>query len=228
MEYNSNSDMKILDSETIKEVRSINGKYLYYGFVSGSVKILQNQLELNRINVYPVNDKDTGSNLASTIREVIDNISPNKSYKITIGNIANAALVGARGNSGVIFAQFLYGLSNETQNKDRITLPEFIDSVKKSIPYIYDAIGNPVEGTMLTVIREWSDFLNSKKGIFHDFKKVIIDSLSALEKSLYETTYKLKELNQYGFVDAGAKGFVLFIQGVIDFILNGNIRKLIM
>lgn len=208
------------------EGQTINGKYLYYGFISGSVSILQNQLELNRINVFPVSDKDTGSNLASTIRAVIDNITPHKSYKTTIGNIANAALIGARGNSGVIFAQFLYGLSNETENRDNITLHEFVESVKRSIPYIYEATLNPVEGTMLTVIREWSDYLSSKKEAFHDFKNLIIDSIAVLEKSLGETTSKLKELNQHGFVDAGAKGFVVFIKGVVDFILNGNIREL--
>lgn len=208
------------------EEQTINGKYLYYGFISGSVSILENQLELNRINVFPVSDKDTGSNLASTIRSVIDNITPHKSYKTTLENIANAALIGARGNSGVIFAQFLYGLSNETENRDNITLKEFVESVKKSIPYIYEATLNPVEGTMLTVIREWSDYLSSKKDVLQDFRRLIVDSIAVLEKSLADTTSKLKELNQHGFVDAGAKGFVVFIKGVVEFILNGNIRKL--
>lgn len=208
------------------EEQTINGKYLYYGFISGSVSILENQLELNRINVFPVSDKDTGSNLASTIRSVIDNITPHKSYKTTLENIANAALIGARGNSGVIFAQFLYGLSNETEDRDNITLREFVESVKKSIPYIYEATLNPVEGTMLTVIREWSEFLNSKKEVLQDFRRLIVDSIAVLEKSLTDTTSKLKELNQHGFVDAGAKGFVVFIKGVVEFVLNGNIRKL--
>ena len=135
--------------------------------------------------------------------------------------------MGARGNSGVIFAQFLHGLSRETLNKPVITLPEFADSVTRSIPYIYEAVANPVEGTMLTVIKEWSDFLNAKKEAIHDFKNVIIDSVAVLEKSLAETTSKLKALNKSGFVDAGAKGFVLFIQGIIDFIKNRNIRNLV-
>lgn len=204
----------------------INGKFLYYGFVAGSKQVLQNQEELNRINVFPVRDKDTGSNLASTIRAVIDTIQPDKSYKKTIGNIAEAALIGARGNSGVIFAQFLHGLNAETKDKHVITLHEFADSIKNSIPYMYEAIANPLEGTMLTVIRDWSEFLDSKKESFHDFRKVISDSMEVLEKSLAETTSKLKALTKYGFVDAGAKGFVVFIKGVIDFINNSNIRSL--
>ncbi|MCU0378872.1 MAG: DegV family EDD domain-containing protein [Bacteroidales bacterium] len=208
------------------EAPHINGKFLYYAFLAGGNQILQNQVEINRINVFPVSDKDTGTNLASTVRAVIDNIKPDKSYKTTVSNIADAALIGARGNSGVIFAQFLHGLSRETLNKPNITLPEFAESVDKSIPYMYDAVANPVEGTMLTVIKEWSDFLNSKKEAVHDFKNVIIDSIAVLEKSLAETTLKLKALNKTGFVDAGAKGFVLFIKGIIDFIVNRNIRNL--
>jgi DegV family protein with EDD domain len=208
------------------EAPYINGKFLYYAFVAGGNQILQHQIEINRINVFPVNDKDTGTNLASTIRSVIDNIKPHKSYKTTVNNIADAALMGARGNSGVIFAQFLHGLSRETMNKPNITLPEFAESVSKSIPYLYKAITNPVEGTMITVIKDWSDFLNTKKEAIHDFKNVIIDSIEVLEKSLAETTFKLKALNKSGFVDAGAKGFVLFIKGVIDFIINRKIRNL--
>jgi len=205
----------------------INGKFLYYAFIAGGKEILQNQTEINRINVFPVNDNDTGTNLASTVRSVIDNIKPHRSYKTTVNNIADAALTGARGNSGVIFAQFLHGMSRETLNKPSITLPEFAESVKRSIPYIYEAISNPVEGTMLTVIKEWSDFLTAKKEAIHDFKNVIIDSIAVLEKSLAETTVKLKALQKSGFVDAGAKGFVLFIRGIIDFIKTRNIRSLV-
>jgi fatty acid kinase/fatty acid kinase fatty acid binding subunit len=208
------------------EAPFVNGKFLYYAFIAGGNQILQNQAEINRINIFPVNDKDTGTNLASTIRSIIDNIKPHKSYKVTINCIADAALIGARGNSGVIFAQFLYGISRETINKPVITLPEFIESVNKSMPYIYKAIANPVEGTMLTVIKDWSDFLSHKTEDIHNFKNVIIDSLAVLEKSLAETTLKLKVLNKAGVVDAGAKGFVLFIKGIIDFIINRNIRKL--
>ena len=205
---------------------SINGKYLYYAFIAGGNQILQNQAEINRINIFPVNDKDTGTNLASTIRSVIDNIKPHKSYKTTVNNIADAALIGARGNSGVIFAQFLLGLSRETLSKPNITLPEFAESLKKSIPYMYEAVANPAEGTMLTVIKEWSDYIYSKKESIHDFENVIIDSFAVLEKSLAETTLKLKALTKSGYVDAGAKGFVLFIKGIIHFIKNRDIRNL--
>lgn len=212
--------------ETITH-QEINGKFLYYAFVAGSQQLLLHQEEINNINVFPVRDKDTGTNLASTIRAVIDTINPDRSYKKTMGNIAEAALIGARGNSGVIFAQFLHGLNSQTKNKQEINLQEFAESVEKSIPYMYEAVANPIEGTMLTVIREWSDFLNSQIETFHDFKKVIIDSTVVLEESLKKTTSELIHLKKYGFVDAGAKGFVVFLKGVIDFIKNNNIRNLV-
>lgn len=82
----------------ILQNQEINGKYLYYAFIAGSQQLLSHQEEINSINVFPVKDKDTGSNLASTIRSVIDTIKPDKSYKKTINNIAEAALIGARGN----------------------------------------------------------------------------------------------------------------------------------
>jgi len=211
--------------ENIKE-QSINGKHLYYAFIAGGKQVLQNQNELNQINVFPVSDKDTGTNLASTIRSVIDNIKPDKSYKTTLNEIANASLIGARGNSGVIFAQFFYGLNQKTNNSHVITLKELAESVKGAIPYIYQAIANPVEGTILTVIKDWSDFLNSKMDKIHDLKTVMNESIIILEKSLFETTAKLNILNKHNLVDAGAKGFVLFMKGIIALINNMNIREL--
>ncbi len=206
---------------------SINGKFLYYAFVSGANQILEHQNEINEINVFPVRDKDTGTNLASTVRSVIDNIKPYKSYKKTANSIAEMALTGARGNSGIIFAQFLFGVSQETPNKKTINLTEFAESLYKSIDYIYDSVENPVEGTILTVIKDWAEFLYSKKHLVNDFAEVMINSLLVLEKSLEETRSKLKALNKTSLVDAGAKAFVLFIEGAVDFLKNKNIRKLV-
>ena len=202
------------------KIKHIHGKHLYYAFIAGGNQVLQNQKELNEINVFPVIDKDTGTNLASTIRTVIDNLKPSKSFDKTLNSIAEAALIGARGNSGVIFAQFFYGLSQTIPNKHSITIGEFAARLKKSIPFIYEAVADPVEGTILTVIKEWSEFLNNKRTAIHDFSTALNDSLHVLEKSLSETTIKLKELNRHGFVDAGAKGFVIFVKGIIDFINN--------
>lgn len=207
-------------------VYQIDGRYLYYTFVAGAQRILQSQAELNRINVFPVNDKDTGTNLASTVRSIIDNIQPDRSFTATAGVIAEAALVGARGNSGVIFAQFFYGLSLETEDKHILTFEEFAEIIKRAVSYIYQAVANPVEGTMLTVISDWADFLYSRKAVVSDFNQALMDSLETLKQSLQETKEKLKILQQYNLVDAGAKGFVVFVEGITELITSRNLRNL--
>jgi len=208
-------------------VLEIDGRRLYYTFIAGAKKILDNQMELNKINVFPVKDGDTGTNLASTIRSVIETIHPDKSFKVTADLIAEATLVNARGNSGIIFAQFMYGLSIETGNYRTVTLHQFAESVKNSVRYIYEAVANPIEGTMLTVIKEWADFIYNNYNVFPDFNQLLIKSMVVLEKSLIETKSKLKVLANANVVDAGAKGFVLFIEGIIEFISKSNIRNLV-
>ena len=128
------------------KLERIDGKNFYYMFLAGARKIIENQTELNRINVYPVADGDTGTNMASTIRMVVDSISPNPSFKITADAIGEAALEGARGNSGIIFAQFLFGFSEEIRDCTEITIKEFAESLKRSVKYLYEAVANPVEG----------------------------------------------------------------------------------
>ena len=108
---------------------SLDGRYLYYTFLAGGNRLLEHQTELNLINVFPVNDKDTGTNLASTVRSVIENVGPHKSFSKTCEDIANAALVGARGNSGIIFAQFLHGLSRETAKDHEIKFSDFAEGL---------------------------------------------------------------------------------------------------
>jgi DegV family protein with EDD domain len=199
-----------------EKITSMNGNLYFQIFVSGANKILENQKLLNKINVFPVPDADTGTNLASTLRAVIDNARPSESYKTTANSIAVAALNGARGNSGIIFAQFLYGMSIEAGDDKHITIDDFVESIKRSVSYIYSAISNPVEGTMLTVIREWADFIYTQKGAIDDFKQLFKHSYEIALRSLSETTLKLKALTLANVVDAGAKGFVLFLEGIIE------------
>ena len=206
--------------------QNIDGRYLYYAFLAGANKLVKSLNELNRINVYPVADKDTGSNMASTMRSVMDSISPNVSYKFMVDQIAEAAQVGARGNSGIIMAQFLFGLSRETSEKKTISFLEFVESIQSSIPYIYEAIGNPVEGTMLTVMKDWSEFLYSRRKQVEELKQILNDSLHVLESSLTKTTEQLAVLKKHNIVDAGAKGFVVFIHGVMDFVNHGIIDRI--
>ena len=205
----------------------LDGRNLYYTFVAGARKVIAHQIELNRINVFPVNDGDTGTNLASTIRSVIESLHPHRSYKITADRIAEATLMNARGNSGIIFAQFFYGLSNETGDFKSVTIEQFASAIQRSVRYIYEAVANPVEGTMLTVIKDWADFISVSWEKFPDFNQLLLNSYEVLKKSLLETKTKLKILAKNNVVDAGAKGFVLFVEGIIEYIHSRNVKDLI-
>ncbi len=205
----------------------MDGRSLYYTFIAGARKVIEHQVELNKINVFPVRDGDTGTNLASTIRSVIDSLHPHRSYKITADRIAEATLMNARGNSGIIFAQFFYGLSIETGNFKSISLQQFAESVQKAVRYVYEAVANPIEGTMLTVIKEWAEYIYNSWNKFTDFNQLLLSSYEILKKSLFETTSKLKILALNNVVDAGAKGFVLFVEGIIEFINTRNVKELI-
>ncbi len=211
--------MKAKDKITV-----LGGQLYYHLFLSGANKILENQKDLNKINVFPVPDADTGTNLASTLRAIIDNTIPDHSFTNTAGAIAVAALNGARGNSGVIFAQFLYGVSAESKNLPELTIDSFAEIINRSVTYIYEAIAEPVEGTMLTVMREWAEFIYSQKGKIDDFKHLFKTSHKIANNSLKETTQKLAALKIANVVDAGAKGFVLFLEGIIEGILQ-NIKN---
>jgi DegV family protein with EDD domain len=205
----------------------LDGRNLYYAFIAGARKVIENQVELNRINVFPVNDGDTGTNLAATIRSVMETIHPHRSYKITADRIAEATLMNARGNSGIIFAQFFYGLSIETGNFRSINLKQFAESLTKSVSYVYAAVAKPVEGTMLTVIKDFADYIYSSRNKFSDFNNLLTSASEILKKSLLETKSKLAILGKNNVVDAGAKGFVLFFEGIMEFIKTRNIRELI-
>ena len=216
-----------MEAVTLVPVNEMDGRRLYYTFIAGARKVIEHQVELNKINVFPVNDGDTGTNLASTIRAVVDSIHPHRSYKVTADLIAETTLVNARGNSGIIFAQFLYGMSTETGNFKTITIKQFAESIKNSVRYIYEAVANPVEGTMLTVIKDWANYIYENRNRITDFNQLFISSVDVLNKSLLATKSKLAVLAKANVVDAGARGFVFFVEGIIDFIANRNLKDLI-
>ncbi len=214
-------------NKNFSKIKELDGKQLYYSFLAGAQRIFDNQKLLNKINVFPVPDADTGTNMASTMRSITDTSIPTGSLKQTATAIADAALVGARGNSGIIFAQFLYGFSNEIKTDKNINVNSFAGIIDKSVDYAYEAISNPVEGTIITVIKDWAESVNNLKDKIDDFKKLITDSYQKAKQSLIETTEKIEVLKKANVVDAGAKGFVLFLEGMIDFFKHGELKQIL-
>ncbi len=210
-----------------KSITQLDGKTLYYSFLAGAQKIFENQVQINKINVFPVADADTGTNLASTMRSIVDTPIPTSDLRVTAAALADAALTGARGNSGIIFAQFIYGFSTELQKQETITVDAFAEAIRKAVTYAYEAIANPVEGTMITVIREWAEFVYMLKDTINDFIELLALTYEKAVESLNATTAKLEILAKSKVVDAGAKGFVVFLQGIVEFVKAGEIRKMI-
>ncbi len=208
-------------STEIAQLRELDGSQLYNSILAGAHKIFDHQKILNKINVFPVADADTGTNLASTMRSIVDAKIPIENLKQTATAIADAAMSGARGNSGIIFAQFLYGFSNELKADGKLDVQSFAESMKKAVGYAYDAIANPVEGTILTVIKDWADYLYEVKDIIDDFIKILLEAYNKAVESLSETTKTLEVLARSHVVDAGAKGFVYFLEGILDFFTQG-------
>lgn len=203
----------------------IDGENLYYAFIAGANEVIKEKKILNKINVFPVADGDTGTNLAITMNGIVKNSKKRASAVETFKSIADAALTGARGNSGTIFAQYINGITMELYDEEKISLKRFSISAKNAVAYAYEAIENPVEGTMISVIKDWANSLYTLRNSSDDFAEVFSKSLKDAFKSLHETTEKLAVLKGAGVVDSGAKGFVTFLEGFINYLKTGEVIK---
>ena len=208
------------------EAYAINGEGLYYAFLSGVIQVRKQKNILNKINVFPIADGDTGSNLISTMNTIVEETKVQKSVEATFNSMADAALIGARGNSGIIFAQFINGINEEMKNVKILNTETFIEILKKAVPYVYNAILNPVEGTMITVIREWVEAVYKLKDRTKNLEEIIIGTLDDAKRSLANTPNILEILKKSSVVDSGGSGFVSFLEGVVDFLKDKNIFKL--
>jgi DegV family protein with EDD domain len=209
------------------KIAYLNGNRLYYAFLAGGNAVINDQKYLDKINVFPVPDGDTGTNLASTFRSIAAAAVPSPSIKETLRSIEKAAISGARGNSGIILAQFLHGISREIRTEMKISTQSFGESVKKAVQHAYSAIVSPVEGTMLTVIKDWAEDIYRNRTKTSDFVELLSRSLQTARVSLKETPKKLSVLARAGVVDAGAKGFVDFLEGIVEFIRRGKIETIL-
>lgn len=193
---------------------TLSNEHLYRCFVVGAKYVITEKDELNAINVFPVADGDTGSNLSSLMKSILLKSRLEPTLKETLKSITNAAIVGARGNSGIIFASYLDGFSRDLR-ADEVDIETFINSSEKASLSAYSSIEKPVEGTMITLMRMWHEtlkVLNDKK---RDFIGLLSSALDRLKLELEHTKDLLPVLKQNKVVDAGAKGFYHFIEGFV-------------
>jgi DAK2 domain fusion protein YloV len=195
--------------------------------VAAGTRCLESHVDaINGLNVFPVPDGDTGINMLLTLRSANDakELPPEGTGSVAEVSyaLARGALMGARGNSGVIFSQFMKGLSaglSELEECDGVGLAQALASASTAS---YQAVGEPVEGTMLSVMRAAAEAVHLAQG---SPVTILSSAFAAAEKALAHTPEQLPILKEAGVVDAGGQGVVAFLAGALGY-LNGTEVKL--
>ena len=204
-------------------IQYIEGKMLRDMFVSGANN-LQNHKELvDKLNVFPVPDGDTGTNMSLTISYAMKELAKVENDSITeIGkSLSKGSLMGARGNSGVILSQIIRGFSKSIEGKEQISTEDLAKAFKNGSDTAYKAVIKPIEGTILTVVRESGEYAIKAAKKEKDLLKFLEMVIDEANKSLERTPELLKNLKEAGVVDSGGKGLVLIYEGMYE-ALKGN------
>ena len=195
--------------------------------ISGIHRVIDDQELLNQINVFPVPDGDTGTNLSLSLGATLPVLqqSDEKHLGTLLAALADALLDGARGNSGAIMAQFFQGMSDSAGDLSRFTPYTFAKAVSMGNDYAHDAMSNPREGTILSVIDAFACSLaeHVKNSADSDIAALVRKALEHSRAALAETQEQLEVLRKAGVVDAGAKGFVDLVDGMSEYLSTGNI-----
>ena len=180
---------------------------------------------LNAINVFPVADGDTGANMYLTVEAIMEELENNNSSsaKETASLIARGSFMGATGNSGVILSQFFGGFSSSLNNFEDIGPNEFSQAFVDGAAKAYEAVLNPQEGTILTVIRKSAEAANLAAKNGSSFIEMLDTSYDAAQGTLEKTPELLPVLKKAGVVDAGGQGFVYIMEGWIKAYKNEDI-----
>ncbi|MBO5248831.1 MAG: DAK2 domain-containing protein [Clostridia bacterium] len=196
----------------------------YRDMVISGANNLANELEnINRLNVFPVPDGDTGLNMSLTMGAVRSDLPSFEGDVSQVADkVANMLLRGARGNSGVILSLFFRGIAKECKGKAIVDTPDLAAAFKRGVDAAYKSVMKPTEGTILTVMRVSAEKALEKaseyKGRVEDFMPYV---LSVAEETLQKTPEMLPVLKQAGLVDAGGRGLVVIFEGMVGY-LQGN------
>lgn len=211
-----------------KKISYLDGKRLKHAIIAGSRLVEKMQQNLNKINVFPVPDGDTGTNMALTMSNISLELAAmtEKSVANVSSQMAEAALMGAQGNSGAILAQFFHGFAESVKGKLTLTTTAFASAVQNAKAAAYQALSDPREGTILTIISDWANYIEKASSKTEDFSLLFKNALPRAKQSLADTPKKLLVLKKAGVVDAGAQGFVHLLEGIVHFIDKGKIKKI--
>ena len=208
-----------------KLLNKINGEMLVNMFISAANNLSNQRMAVDNLNVFPVPDGDTGTNMSLTILSCVDEISSlkekgaNEISKI----VASATLRGARGNSGVILSQLMRGFNKGIGDKKEIDKVALVNAFKKAQESAYRAVMKPTEGTILTVARMTAEAIEKHAKDTDDIYEIAKKTLEDAKKALAKTQTMLKQLKEAGVVDAGGQGLVCILEGAFYFLENGKV-----
>ncbi len=196
----------------------LDGAGLRDALIVSSEYVKRHRADLNRINVFPVPDGDTGTNLALTVSSIADHLRTGTDPSIAVVSraAADAGIMGARGNCGMILSHFLLGFADGVGDRTRLSVNEFGQVLRSASEHVYGALEKPVEGTMITIMRAIAD--EAERLQHSDFVVLFERILVRAREALANTPELLPQLKAAGVVDAGAKGFVHILEGFAGYI----------
>jgi len=196
--------------------RELDGQALKEALEAAKAQLEQHIDEVNSLNVFPVPDGDTGINMFLTMESAVKAMekSQDSSAAAISASAAKGALMGARGNSGVILSQILRGIASRLRERDSFSFSDFADALRVGSEQAYKVVAEPVEGTMLTVIREASEEASQVTGKKTSFARAISSVVVRARETVKRTPEMLPVLKEAGVVDAGGKGLYYFFKGM--------------
>ncbi len=204
-------------------IKQLEGKMLAQMFIEGASNLSRHVKVVDALNVFPVPDGDTGTNMnlsiTSGVKEVKQNVHDEAS-KVAAA-FAKGLLMGARGNSGVIFSQLFRGFSKQVEGKAVITAADFAAALERGVETAYKAVMKPVEGTILTVAKEAAKHALKTAKKHDDLMYVMEETLTEAKASLKRTPNLLPVLKEVGVVDSGGQGLVFIYEGFLA-VLKGE------
>jgi len=199
-----------------RRISVFDGQDLKKAILAAAAWLEEHREEINALNVFPVPDGDTGSNMSATMKSAVRNIanSEETSAGAIAAKLAHDALLGARGNSGVILSQTLRGLAHSLQQKPTFNASDLADALQEASRLAYRAVIKPVEGTILTVVRETAEAAKASAEHGDDLVILFQECVIAARASVARTPTLLPTLKQAGVVDAGGQGFCTILEGI--------------
>ncbi len=197
---------------------SVNAKSLQYGFLAGAKRIEEKKDYINELNVFPVPDGDTGTNMTLTITAAAKEVANIK--EPTFSNVTKAmstgSLRGARGNSGVILSQLIRGLCKELEGKEEVTIEDIAKAFNRAVATAYKAVMKPKEGTILTVAKGLADKASELSTTDKSLLDFATEVLEYGREVLNQTPEMLPVLKEAGVVDSGGEGLMTILEGAYD------------